>query len=692
MSGLTGTSLGHYQLLDRLGRGGMSEVYLALDELHQRQVAIKVVASTHADYIERFRREAYAVSVLQHAHILPAYDYGEQEPWHYMVMPYIERGTLRDRLLEGALTPEDAGAILEQIANALQFAHEQGIIHRDIKPSNILLRDEHYVYLADFGLAKSLEGGSTITQSGNLLGTPEYMAPELTEGPATTSSDLYALGILLYEMVTGQVPFSGETPIAVYWKQIRDQPLPPSQVNPTIPPAIERVILRALEKDPQYRYQTANELAQAYIEALTFPDQIVENVGARFIESSTPASPIPEYTSSAPTHNVGAQFIAPTPAPTPAPSPVPVHNLSNLPIQEGQLVLPNNPVAAPTAIPPQHRRFVRRVSPYLRRKKRAMPPMEPLMPVAYTAQALSASPIPETPAPETIVQEQVTPAPLPHTRPTRRRRTSARPPRQRARRIHPVLISLVVIAILMILFGLIAIFFIIQYNNAVHQASIVSATANASATSGAHVTNATATQHARVSATAGIALTATSGTLVLSDALTSNINGRWPETPSCTFKAGSYHAIVQQANSSQICPSNTFSTGNAAIQVDVSLLSGDNAGLLFRVNGNQFYDFEITSQGTFFLRRHNGGTGGTGANYTYLLPTSSSPAIHSGGQTNRLLAIANGSNFKLYINGTFVGEAQDSSYSNGQIGFVVGTLPSTNAGEGRFANLKMYKL
>ena len=662
MPGLTGTSLGHYQLLDRLGHGGMSEVYLAYDEAHQRNVAIKVVVSTHADYIERFRREAYAVSMLQHAHILPAYDYGEQGPWHYMVMPLIERGTLRDRLLEGPLSLEEAGAILEQIANALQFAHDQGIVHRDIKPSNILLRDEHYIYLADFGLAKSLEGGSTITQSGNLLGTPEYMAPELTEGPATTSSDLYALGILLYEMVTGQVPFSGETPIAVYWKQIRDQPVPPSQVNPAIPPAIERVILRALEKDPQYRYQTANELAQAYIEALTFPDQIIEE------------PPLVE--------DIETPFVASTPTP--------VHGLSDLPIQAGQLVLPNSPVIAPTAIPPQQRRFVRRVSPYLRRKKRAMPPMEPLVPVTHATHAVSAplvSSAPEATIPPLSPQDRATPVPA--ARPARRRRTSTRLTRQRGRRLNSVLISLIVIAILAILFGFVALFFTIQYNNAIHQASLLSATANTGATSSAQVGNATATQHAYVSATAGVALTATSGTLVLSDKLNSNINGRWPETPSCAFKTGSYHVLVRQANFLQICPSDTFSSSNAAIQVDVSLLSGDNAGLLFRVSGSQFYDFEITNQGTFFLRRHNGGTN---ANYTYLLPTTSSPAIHTGGQANRLLAIANGSDFKLYINGTFVGEAQDSTYSSGQVGFVVGTLPSTNAGEGSFANLKMYKL
>src|SRR5258708_25315414 len=263
MPELTGTRLGRYSLEERLGHGGMSDVYLGYDERMQRKVAIKVVGSRHSDYIEGFQREAEAISTLEHAHILPAYDYGEQGVGHYRVMPYIDHGTRRERLLQGPLSLEETGVILEQIAGALQFAHDQGIIHRDVKPSNILLRDNHYAYLADFGLAKSLEEGSTITQTGNLLGTPEYMAPELAEGPATTSSDLRALGILLYQMLTVQLPFTGETPISVYWKQIRDDPPPPTQINPVIPRAVERVILRALEKPPGQRNQSANELVQA---------------------------------------------------------------------------------------------------------------------------------------------------------------------------------------------------------------------------------------------------------------------------------------------------------------------------------------------------------------------------------------------------------------------------------------------
>ncbi|HET8909992.1 MAG TPA: protein kinase, partial [Ktedonobacteraceae bacterium] len=272
MSGLQGTTLGRYQITERLGRGGMSEVYLAYDEQMHRHVAVKVVVNGQTEYIERFRREAEAIGRLTHDHILPAFDYGEQDMYHYLVMPYIEHGTLRDLIAQGPLPIEHVAELLEQIASALDFAHQQGIIHRDIKPSNILLRDDHYIYLADFGLAKVIEGGSDLTQFGSLLGTPEYMSPELSSGPATTSSDIYALGILVYQMVTGTVPFIGDTPLSVYWKQIQEVPTPPTEINPNIPYAIELVILTALEKDPALRYQTPLDLSTAFQRALAMPD------------------------------------------------------------------------------------------------------------------------------------------------------------------------------------------------------------------------------------------------------------------------------------------------------------------------------------------------------------------------------------------------------------------------------------
>ncbi|MFL5627160.1 MAG: serine/threonine protein kinase [Ktedonobacteraceae bacterium] len=642
MPELTGTTLGRYKLQGRLGHGGMSEVYLAYDEHRQCQVAIKVVGSSNSDYIERFHREADAISILDHAHILPAVDYGEQGPWHYIVMPYIKHGTLRDRLVQGPLSLEEAGMILEQVGGALQFAHEQGIIHRDIKPSNILLRDDHYAYLADFGLAKSLEEGSTITQTGNLLGTPEYMAPELAEGPATTSSDLYALGILLYQMVAGQLPFSGETPIAVYWKQIRDEPPPPSQINPAIPRAVERVILRALDKQPGHRYQSANELVQAYLNAITFPDRVEETERA----DASPAA--------------SRQREMETPA---------------LPVQASKLILPNNPVAAPAATA-QKRRAGRRMLPNGMRRRYgraapALPPLEPLSPMQLQDFVPSSS----------SASEHVA-------RPVRTRRRTRPVTSQRLRRRNPVLLSIIIIGILLLVIVLIALPFTYFANQSNARLQMAIATVNAQATSSARAFNVKATQQAQATATADVARTATSGAVLFADPLTGNSGNHWPENLTCSFVDNSYHVLVQQTNFVQICPLNALTIDNAAIEVDVSLLAGSDTGLIFRANGNQFYDFEITSQGEYFLRRHNSGTG---ASYTYLIQNTKSTAIAQGNNKNTLLIIASGDDFKLFINNIFVGETHDDSLASGQLGLVTGTLASSSSGEASFSNLKVFK-
>lgn len=257
----------------RLAHGGMSDIYLAHDA-HEQTVALKVVHSSQDDYVIRFRREVQTLYHLNHKHILPILDSGADGSWHYCVMPYMPTGTLRNRLHDGPLSLEEAGTILTQVAAALQYAHEQGMLHRDIKPSNILLGDNSHVYLADFGLAKGITNGGDLTQTGCLIGTPEYMAPELAERPAAISSDIYSLGIVLYQMLTGQVPFKGHTPMSIYWKHIQEQPLPPSQLNPAISPAIEQVILCALEKDPTCRFPSVQALAEAYNRALCVSSQL----------------------------------------------------------------------------------------------------------------------------------------------------------------------------------------------------------------------------------------------------------------------------------------------------------------------------------------------------------------------------------------------------------------------------------
>lgn len=274
MSALEETNIKHYRLLHRLACGGMSEVYLAYDEFKQREIAIKLVNSSNTDYLARFQREITIMSSLKHTHILPVLDFGQHDSWHYMVMPYLTRGSLSKRLAQGSLTQVEAGAILAQIVDALQYMHNQRIIHRDIKAANILLHEDR-VYLADFGLAKTLDEEDEITETGCIIGTPDYMAPELANEPASTSADIYALGILLYQMITGEVPFKSSTPLGVYWKHLHEQPPLPSVRNSAISHLVDQVILRALEKDPHQRFQTVQALADAYQWALLATSQPV---------------------------------------------------------------------------------------------------------------------------------------------------------------------------------------------------------------------------------------------------------------------------------------------------------------------------------------------------------------------------------------------------------------------------------
>lgn len=272
---LEGTTLGHYLLQRRLARGGMSEVYLAYDQDSQRTVAIKMVNRYQDDHAQRIRNEVKVLGMLSHPHIIPAFDYGEEGPWCYFVMPYAEEGSLRERLVNGPLTQDEAGSILEQVSAALQYLHNLGILHRDIKPANILFARNQHVYLTDFGLAGKMDKGNDLIPAGCIIGTPEYMAPEMAEEQTSVSSDIYSLGIVLYQMLTGRVPFKARTPLAVCWKHIQEQPACPSLLNPTISWPIEQVILRALEKNPSLRFPTAQAMAQAYQQATSLQSQVL---------------------------------------------------------------------------------------------------------------------------------------------------------------------------------------------------------------------------------------------------------------------------------------------------------------------------------------------------------------------------------------------------------------------------------
>ncbi len=266
-----GTTLGGYRIISQIGKGGMATVYKAYQPSMERYVALKVLPQYHAQdpqFTQRFIQEARIIASLEHRNILPVYDFGEENGVTYMVMRYLETGTLQDILALGKPTLPETVDVITQICAALDYAHRRGVVHRDVKPANVMVDEEGTVYLTDFGLAKVLENSPQLTASGAVMGTPLYMSPEQSRGIAVDGrSDIYAVGVVLYEMVTGRPPFQAETPLAVVLAHIHD-PLPlPQEINPDVPDEIQRVILKALAKDPDDRYQTAHELAEALSEA-----------------------------------------------------------------------------------------------------------------------------------------------------------------------------------------------------------------------------------------------------------------------------------------------------------------------------------------------------------------------------------------------------------------------------------------
>jgi serine/threonine protein kinase len=262
MSAAEGRTLGAYRLLERIGKGGMGEVYRALHLKLGTERAVKVLPPALAaepDFLRRFEREAAAAAALNHPNILAVHDYGEADGVPYLVMPYIGAGTLKDRLVGGTITPAQFARALTEVAGALDYAHRQGIVHRDVKPANVLIDADERAYLADFGIAKALAGGEALTQTGLGVGTPEYMAPEQAQGRAEPRSDLYALGIMLFQLLTGQVPYSGTSTVEVLMKHLQE-PIPLGALRGPAAREFGPILTRALAKDPARRYPTGREL------------------------------------------------------------------------------------------------------------------------------------------------------------------------------------------------------------------------------------------------------------------------------------------------------------------------------------------------------------------------------------------------------------------------------------------------
>jgi tRNA A-37 threonylcarbamoyl transferase component Bud32 len=274
MSFNIGENIGPYRIIEQLGQGGMATVYKAYHAALDRYVALKVLhPAFHQDqtFTTRFQREARVVARLEHSNIVPIYDYSEHESRPYLVMKYIEGDTLKARFSAGPLSTAEIEQVVTSVGSALAYAHKQGILHRDIKPSNVLLATDGVMYLADFGLARIAEAGESTLSSDSIMGTPQYISPEQAMGAKDldAGTDIYSFGVMLYEMVVGQVPFSSDTPFSIIHDHIYT-PLPlPMDINPKVPEPVQRVLLKALAKQRADRYQSVDEMCKAFRNAWT---------------------------------------------------------------------------------------------------------------------------------------------------------------------------------------------------------------------------------------------------------------------------------------------------------------------------------------------------------------------------------------------------------------------------------------
>lgn len=275
--------IGKYEILEELGRGGFATVYKAVDTTLDREIALKVLNPLilrDQAFINRFRQEARVMARLLHANIATVFEIGEVDGRHFIAMQYIQGRNLRDLMQERRLLPFDVVvSILEQIGLALDYAHAHGVIHRDVKPSNILVDEHGHATLTDFGIAKALEGTSIQTTSGTVMGTPYYASPEQAESrPLDGRSDLYSLGIVAYELCTGNVPFRADSTPSLYYKIVHETPRLPSEANPRAAEPIEQVLLKAIAKQPGQRYQSGQELVVALRAALKQLDELTRSL------------------------------------------------------------------------------------------------------------------------------------------------------------------------------------------------------------------------------------------------------------------------------------------------------------------------------------------------------------------------------------------------------------------------------
>src|SRR6266516_2923989 len=672
-----GHQLSHYVIVRLLKSGGMGDVYLGDDTLLQRQVAIKVLRidpTQHSDMramqeaVRLFLREAQAIARLDHIHILPLYDsdqiYISGIPLMYMVMPFRQEGSLAEWLQRHhykRVSIREVALIVQQAASALQYAHDNRIIHQDVKPANFLIRSdtEHRarldLQLADFGIARLMT--TTSGESQLIRGTPAYVAPEQWEGHPVPATDQYALAVMAYELLTGQVPFPGNNPHQIMYMHFHNQPPPASSFNPAIPKDIDAVLLRALAKAPADRFSSVSAFANAFYERAS--PNISGNIFQTFTITSLEAQ---KGTSREITLPGGRQVLVNVPAGA----------------YHGQVILLRGFGEQPANGGPPGALIL----------TIAIEQIEQIVTLA-DAKTLEGT------VPAFDVSNDVVP--------TVRRRYS--------KGAAIIFATLIVIVIM----GSAGLFYVAQLN-AIHTANVnatataqsnldtkataqarIAATATAQARIAATATvqanlNATATAQANLTATATAYSASIEGTPEINDTLQDNGLGYgWDESNfsgggGCSFVNGAYHSTMPQNNSLSPCFAQNTTYGNFSFQVQMTIVAGDQGGIIFRADSSKdsFYYFQINRKTQIYtLGIYDG------FNSNDIISSGTSSAINTGLNQPNLLAVnANGSTLDLFVNMQKVATVNDSTYTQGQIGVAVyDTTASTDA---IFSNVKVW--
>jgi serine/threonine protein kinase len=661
MAGLEGNTLDQYELDQLVGRGGMADVYTAFDTRFDRTVAVKVFKREEEDLLRRFTREARLMASLRNPHLVPIYDTGKSlvnnVPYYYIVMPYMQGGTLRARIRNAPMQLQDACGTLQDIADALDYIHTKGIIHRDIKSSNVLLDADGHSYLSDFGIARLTEESTQMTSTGNVLGTVDYIAPELFEadGKASTLSDLYSLGVLLYEMVTGRLPFTAENQIALVAMHVNQPPPSPRKIRPQLSPLVESVILRALSKRPEQRYATATQLADAFCRAVKgLPDPY--------------ALPLP-LENQATVRNAQSQGTG-----VYQQEPLVIHNSGDNYAPPMQSYGQQPPMQGPYPQQTGHSQYSGQFAGYDQYANQDNSPRRRpwvagfvifLVLLLLTGAAIYAFAGP--------LFKQANTTGTPTATATSAPSPSATPNATATAQV-----------------------------NAANATATAQANAHATATAQAHASataqaNASATAQVNASATPGVIQTATAGTPVYQDNLTNpndpkTVAAQWDnDGTNCVFMNDGYHVKLGQGLTNEKgCREKANTYQNLAVATDMQINNGRSGGLLIRVSADLFNNFsgyllEADSNGNYRISRFSGQP-------TVLKDWTATPALKKGASKNTLEMIARGTSLMFYINGTFLDALNDGNFASGGVGFLATVDPNANAptADVAFSNLRVY--